>query len=69
VGAATFLNFDPNGPFSRFSTLPIQIYQWTSRAQGEFRNLAVAAILLLLVMLLSLNASAILLRNRFRSKI
>lgn len=69
VGAATFLNFDPNGPFSRFSTLPIQIYQWTSRAQGEFRNLAAAAILLLLVMLLSLNASAILLRNRFRSKI
>lgn len=65
VGAATFINKDPNGPFSQFTTLPIQIYQWTARAQGEFRNLAAAAILVLLILLLSLNAGAIILRNRF----
>ncbi|MFH0880502.1 MAG: phosphate ABC transporter permease, partial [Lentisphaerota bacterium] len=47
-------------------TLPIQIYQWTARPQAEFRNLAAAAILVLLVLLLSLNAVAIILRNRFR---
>ena len=66
VGAATFITFDPNGPFSQFTTLPIQIYQWTARPQAEFRNLAAAAILVLLALLLSLNAAAIVLRNRFR---
>lgn len=65
VGASTAISFDPSSPFSKFTTLPIQIYQWTSRPQAEFRSLAAAAILVLLVMLLSLNASAILLRNRF----
>lgn len=66
VGAATFISFDPDGPFSKFTTLPIQIYQWTARPQAEFRNLAAAAILVLLALLLSLNAVAIVLRNRFR---
>ncbi len=66
VGAATFITFDPSGPFSKFTTLPIQIYQWTSRPQDEFRNIAAAAILVLLIMLLSLNAVAIFLRNRFQ---
>lgn len=67
VGATTFINYDPTGPFSRFTTLPIQIYQWTSRPQGEFHNIAAAAILVLLVMLLSLNATAILMRNKFHA--
>jgi phosphate transport system permease protein len=65
VGASTAISFDPSSPFSKFTTLPIQIYQWTSRPQDEFRSLAAASILVLLIMLLSLNASAILLRNRF----
>jgi phosphate transport system permease protein len=65
VGASTLIFVDPNGPFSKFTTLPIQIYQWTARPQAEFRNIAAAAILVLLVMLISLNASAILLRNRY----
>lgn len=68
VGASTFITMDPNGPFSKFTTLPIQIYQWTSRPQDLFRNIAAAAILVLLIMLLSLNASAILLRNRFSNR-
>lgn len=65
VGASTFVTFDPDGPFSKFTTLPIQIFQWTARPQAEFRNIAAAAILVLLVLLLTLNASAVLLRNRF----
>jgi phosphate transport system permease protein len=65
VGASTAISFDPTSPFSKFTTLPIQIYQWTSRPQDEFRSLAAAAILVLLIILLSLNASAIFLRNRF----
>jgi len=66
VGASTFITFDPDGPFSKFTTLPIQIFQWTARPQAEFRNIAAAAIIVLLVLLLSLNASAVFLRNRFR---
>ena len=65
IGAATYISFDPTSPFSKFTTLPIQIYQWTSRAQGEYHNIAAAAILVLLVLLLSLNATAIFLRNRY----
>jgi phosphate transport system permease protein len=65
VGASTAISFDPSSPFSKFTTLPMQIYQWTSRPQDEFRSLAAAAILVLLMLLLSLNASAVLLRNRF----
>ena len=65
VGASTAISFDPSSPFSKFTTLPIQIYQWTSRPQAEFQSLAAAAILTLLVLLLSLNAFAVLLRNRF----
>jgi phosphate transport system permease protein len=65
VGASTFITVDPGSPFSKFTTLPIQIYQWTARPQDEFRNIAAAAIIVLLILLLSLNATAVLLRNRF----
>ena len=68
VGASTAISFDPSSPFSKFTTLPIQIYQWTSRPQDEFRSLAAASIIVLLVLLLSLNAAAILLRNRYSRK-
>ncbi|NJN44768.1 MAG: phosphate ABC transporter permease PstA [Anaerolineae bacterium] len=69
IGASTFITFDPEGPFSKFTVLPIQIYQWTSRPQGEFHNIAAAAIIVLLILLLSLNATAVILRNRFTQRI
>jgi phosphate transport system permease protein len=65
VGASTFITSDPTSIFSKFTALPIQIYQWTARPQDEFRNLAAGAILVLLALLLTLNAAAILLRNRY----
>ena len=68
VGASTFITLDPTSPFSKFTTLPIQIYQWTARPQDEFRNIAAAAILVLLVLLLTLNATAVFLRNRFSKR-
>lgn len=68
VGASTFLTQDPTSVFSKFTTLPIQIYQWTARPQEDFHNIAAAAILVLLVLMLSLNAFAIILRNRLRAK-
>jgi phosphate transport system permease protein len=68
VGASTFIVSDPSSPFSKFTVLPIQIYNWTSRPQEEFRAIAAAAIIVLLVLLLSMNAVAITLRNYLRSQ-
>lgn len=68
VGASTFITSDPNGPFASFTALPIQIYNWTTRPQAEFQNIAAAAILVLLGSLLTLNAFAILFRNRFTKR-
>ncbi len=65
VGAATFLVTDPSSPFSQFTALPIQIYQWTARPQDQFADIAAAAIIVLLALMLTLNAAAIILRNRY----
>jgi phosphate transport system permease protein len=64
IGASTFITVDPTGPFSKFTVLPIQIFQWTTRPQGAFHNIAAAAIIALLILLLALNASAVFIRNR-----
>jgi phosphate transport system permease protein len=69
VGASTFITVDPASPFSKFTALPIQIYNWTARPQSEFRNIAAAAIVVLLAMLLALNSAAILMRNRFSRRL
>ena len=64
VGAATFLAFLPATPLDAFSALPVQIYNWASRPQDEFRGLAAAGILVLLAVLLVMNGVAIWLRDR-----
>lgn len=69
VGASTFITIDPNGPFSKFTVVPIQIFQWTSKPQQEFRNTAAAAIVVLMIVLFLLNSVAIMLRNRYTRKL
>lgn len=64
IGALTFVAFLPAGPMDQFTALPIQIYNWVSRPQADFHSLASAAILVLLVVLLLMNATAILIRNK-----
>jgi phosphate transport system permease protein len=68
VGAALFLTSKPNGIFDAYSALPIQIYNWTSRPQPEFRTVAAAGIIVLLIVLLTMNAVAIILRQRFSNR-
>ena len=65
VGAAAYVTFNPTGLTSKYTALPMQIYEWARRPQQEFQDLAAAAIIVLLVLLLLLNASAIFLRQRF----
>ena len=69
VGAAVFLSKDPNGPFQPFTTLPIQIFNWTEQPSDQFRAAAAAGIVVLLVLLLALNATAIILRQRFSRRL
>ncbi len=68
VGAVGFIAFTPTGLTDQFTVLPLQIYNWVSRPQEEFRGLAAAGIIVLLVLLLTMNATAILLRNRYQKR-
>jgi phosphate transport system permease protein len=68
IGALTFVQFTPDGLDSRFSVLPVQIFQWIGRPQEEFKTLAAAAIVMLLALLLTMNAIAILVRNRYQKR-
>src|SRR5215217_1104111 len=44
LGAATFLTFTPSGPFSGFTALPLQIFNWAKQPSDDFRVLAAAGI-------------------------
>lgn len=68
MGALTFVPFTPDSPLSRFTVLPIQIFNWTSRPQEGFQEAAAAGIIVLLVILLVMNAAAVILRNKFQNK-
>ena len=68
VGALSYVAFTPAGPLDPFVALPIQIFNWTSRPQDEFREIAAAGIIVLLVLLLTMNAGAIYLRNKFQKR-
>ncbi|HWP29223.1 MAG TPA: phosphate ABC transporter permease PstA [Chloroflexota bacterium] len=66
IGALTFIAFLPRSPLDPFTVLPIQIFNWVSRPQPAFHQLAASGIIVLLLVLLSLNALAIYLRDRAR---
>jgi phosphate transport system permease protein len=65
IGALAFVPFVPNGPLDEFTVIPVQIFIWVSKPQAGFQQVAAAAGIVLLVVLLSLNAVAILLRNKY----
>ncbi len=68
VGAATFVTFDPE-PFSGgYSAMPVQIYNYALRPQDEFKVVAAAGVILMLVVLLAMNSFAIWLRNRYEQQ-
>lgn len=69
IGALTFVAFIPETPFDPFTTLPIQIFNWTSKPQKEFQVLAASAIIVLLLILLLMNSLAIFIRDRYQSKL
>jgi phosphate ABC transporter permease subunit PstA len=68
LGALVFVSYDPNGLLSGYTTMPIQIFNWTSRPQAEFHVLASAASILLLAFLLAMNGLAIYIRDHFQQR-
>ncbi|HZG83533.1 phosphate ABC transporter permease PstA [Paenibacillus sp.] len=68
VGAAAFIIRPPDSLMSQFTVLPIQIYTWASQPKAEFQNISAAAIIVLLIILLGMNALAIILRNKFQKR-
>ena len=64
IGALTYIAFVPEGPMDEFTALTIQIYNWTSRPQEAFHELASAGIIVLLLVLLIMNATAVWIRYR-----
>lgn len=68
IGALSFVAFVPESIWSGFTVLPIQIYNWTSRPQAEFHDIAAAGIIVLLVILFIMNSIAVFIRNKFSKR-
>jgi phosphate transport system permease protein len=71
VGAVAVIAFNPTGLDSQFTAMPIQIFEWISRASNDlndYRPLAAAGILVLICLLLAMNGVAIWLRNRYEQR-
>ncbi|HWO77645.1 MAG TPA: phosphate ABC transporter permease PstA [Bacillus sp. (in: firmicutes)] len=68
IGIPTFVPFLPSSILDSFTALPIQIYDWTSRPQTDFHDLAAAGIIVLLIFLILMNSIAVWIRNKFEKR-
>ena len=68
ITALVYITFIPVTPMDRFTVMPIQIFNWISRPQDDFRGLAAGGIIVLLILLLSMNSIAVILRNKFQKR-
>ncbi|MGY9023865.1 MAG: phosphate ABC transporter permease PstA [Candidatus Nanopelagicales bacterium] len=68
LGAVSFITFNPDGVLSDYTTLPIQIFNWTKDSREEFQVLAAATIVVLLLILLAMNFVAIWIRNKTQKR-
>jgi phosphate transport system permease protein len=69
VGAATFMTFVPATPIDEYSALPMQIFYWAGHPNRQFHDVAAAAIIVLLTVLILMNATAVYLRYRYGRRI
>lgn len=68
VGIPVIIQFLPEGVMDTFTALPMQIYDWSSRPQPEFQQVAAAGIIVLMVVLLLMNSVAVIIRNKFEKR-
>ncbi|WP_447930445.1 phosphate ABC transporter permease PstA [Sphingopyxis fribergensis] len=68
VGMRAFIGDVPGGICSPSTVLPMQIFLWSDEVDRGFVEKTSAAIIVLLIVLLSMNAFAIYLRNKFEKR-
>jgi phosphate transport system permease protein len=64
VGAAASIRWVPAGPSDLYTALPVEIYNYAKEPDPAYATVAAGGILILLALLLTMNAAAILIRNR-----
>lgn len=64
IGASVFVTFLPNPVSGSYTVLPIQVLQWAQRPQADFQGISAAAIIVMLILMFTLNALAIIIRAR-----
>ena len=68
IGMVAFIVDVPGGLLDSATVLPVQIYLWADSPERGFTALTSAAIMVLLVFLVLMNALAVFLRNRFEQR-
>jgi phosphate transport system permease protein len=69
VGAVGLVTFLPKNLMDRYTVLPLQIFDWSNRPQADFRDAAAGAIIVLMVLLLTMNGIAIIIRSRAQKRL
>ncbi|NIA20336.1 MAG: phosphate ABC transporter permease PstA, partial [Xanthomonadaceae bacterium] len=68
IGMVAFIVDIPKAITAPATVLPVQIYLWADSAERSFTSLTSAAIIVLLVFLIAMNATAVILRKRFERR-
>lgn len=66
IAGIVYIRNAPQHLMDDFTVMPLQIYNWTSRPQEAFHDIAAGGIIVLLVILLSFNAVAVLIRQKMQ---
>lgn len=67
IAALTFIAFLADSPTDDFTVMPIQVFNWVTRPQSGFHEIAASGIIVLMLVLLVMNAAAIIMRQRTRT--
>jgi len=66
LAGIVYITFTPEHLMDDFTAMPLQIYDWAGRPQEEFHRVAASGIIVLLTVLLSFNAVAVFIRQKFQ---
>lgn len=65
IAGIVFIRFTPQNLMDDFTAMPLQIYDWAGRPQEAFHDVAASGIIVLLAILLTFNAFAVIIRQVF----